>query len=551
MLTKRQKEVLDFVKSYSKKNGYAPSLQEIQKKLKFASVSTAHFHISKLRDLGYLSKKENKPRGIQARETSRMVQIPFLGIIAAGQPIDIMERGREMIAVSEEQLPRGGSVYALKVEGESMIEENIHNGDTILVKEQNVAENGQTVVALINNESATVKKFYKERGRIRLQPANSGMQPLFVMPENLQIQGVVLDIVKHEEVVTLPILKNLPGQKRVGEIVPNLSPKFLLEKNRSISCEAYLGDNLDIIPRLRREYRTIYLDPPFNSNRSYSYSAIGERFGFLDKWNDGEYEQWLDKVIGVCKTKLAKDGTLFFHISAELSLVPHLILQKHFKKVEPIFWKKAHGKNTVKNKMGAVIDIIYKANDNGSKFNLLYVPLDKYYLENSYKNKDARGLYALGSIKHDKTRSGHFYSIERNGIVYKTPYGWKLSKDKLMELIWQDRIHFTKPKKGTNEAMLYKKLYKHEVKGKPLSNLWDDIHYITRTTQDERLYPTQKPVALLKRIIELSSDPGDWVLDPVAGSGTTGAVALALGRPVTLIDANKEAIKIMQKRLAS
>ena len=98
--------------------------------------------------------------------------------------------------------------------------------------------------------------------------------------------------------------------------------------------------------------------------------------------------------------------------------------------------------------------------------------------------------------------------------------------------------------------MLYKKLYKHETKGKPLSNLWDDIHYITRTTQDERLYPTQKPATLLKRIIELSSDPGDWVLDPVAGSGTTGTAAQSLGRSTTLIDSNPEAIKIMRNRLS-
>jgi repressor LexA len=542
MLTKRQKEVLDFVKSYSKKNGYSPSLQEIQKRFKL---------VSKLRDAGYLNKTESKARSIRARETSRLVQIPFLGTIAAGQPIDVIERGRELIAIPEEQLPRGSSVYALKVEGESMIEENIYNGDTILVREQNVAENGQTVVALINNESATVKKFFMERGRIRLQPANSGMQPLFVMPENLQIQGVVLDVIKHETTVTFPILKNIPDQKKISWATSSPLPEFLLKKNGDISCEAYLGDSLDIIPQLKREYRTIYLDPPFNSNRSYTYSAIGEQFGFSDKWNDGEYERWLDKLIGLCKTKLARDGSLFLHISAELSLVPHLILQKHFKKVEAIFWKKAHGKNTVKNKLGAVIDIIYKASDNGSKFNLLYVPLDEYYFENSYKNKDAKGLYALGSIKHDKTRRGHFYSIERNSVVYKTPYGWKIPKDKLLELMRQDRIHFTKPKNGTNEGMLYKKLYKHEVKGKPLSNLWDDISYITRTTQDERFYPTQKPTALLKRIIGLSSDSGDWVLDPVAGSGTTGAAALILDRSVTLIDCNKEALKIMKKRLNS
>ncbi|OGG78221.1 repressor LexA [Candidatus Kaiserbacteria bacterium RIFCSPLOWO2_01_FULL_52_12b] len=551
MLTKRQKEVLDFVSNYQAKKGYAPSLDEIRRKFKLASVSTAHFHISKLRDAGYLTKTECKARGIQTRETIRMVRIPLLGVIAAGQPIDVIEQGREMIAVPADQLPRGGSVYALTVQGESMVEENIHDGDTILIKEQNIAENGQTVVALINNESATVKKFYRERSRIRLQPANSGMQPLFVMPEDIQIQGIVVDVIKHGATPTYPELQKKSSRRQTNMNSVDLSPEFLLEKGGGVSCEGYLGDSLDLIPRLKREYRTIYLDPPFNSNRSYSYSAIGERFGFLDKWNDGEYEHWLDKIIALCKTKLAKDGSLFFHISAELSLVPHLILQKYFKKVEAIFWKKAHGKNTVKNKMGAVIDIIYKATDNGSKFNLLYVPLDEYYLENSYRNKDENGLYALGSIKHDKTRSGHFYSIERDGIVYKTPYGWKMPKDKLLELIRQDRVHFTRPKKGTNEAMLYKKLYKHEVKGKPLSNLWNDIHYITRTTQDERLYPTQKPTALLKRIIEMSSDPGDWVLDPVAGSGTTGAAALALDRPVTLIDSNREALKVIKKRLAS
>ena len=550
MLTKRSKEVLDFIKESSEENGYAPSLDEIRREFKLASVSTPHFHVTRLRDAGYLNKTESKARGIQARETTRMRRIPLLGVIAAGQPIDVMEQGRETIAIPEDQLPRGGSIYALRVQGESMIEENIHDGDTILVKEQNVAENGQTVIALINNGSATVKKFYKERGRIRLQPANNGMQPLFVMPEELQIQGVVIDVVKHEGPTIQANLQRKPVQKNIHKTAPNTSPEFLLRKNKDLSCEAYFGDSIDVLPRLEKKYRTIYLDPPFNSNRSYTYSAIGEQFGFLDKWNAGEYERWLDKLIGLSRTKLLEDGNLFLHISAELSLVPHLILQKHFKKVEAIFWKKAHGKNTVKNKMGAVVDIIYKASNKGSKFNLIYVPLDEYYLENSYTNKDSNGLYALGSIKHDKTRSGHFYSIERNGIIYKTPYGWKIPKEKLMELMRQDRIHFARPKKGTNEGMLYKKLYKHEVKGKPLSNFWDDIHYITRTTQDERLYPTQKPTALLKRIIELSSDPGDWVLDPVAGSGTTGVAALALGRPVTLIDTNRDAIAIMRKRLS-
>ena len=546
MLTRRQKEVLDFVKSYSKKNGYSPSLQEIQRQLKLASVSTAHFHISKLQSAGYITRQEGKARSIEASSMGTMIRIPLLGYISAGQPIEAMEDRTAMIAVPAEKIPRTGNLFALSVQGESMIDENIHDGDVILVRQQNTANDGDTVVALIENENATVKKFYRERGRIRLQPANKKMSPLFVKPSTLTVQGVVIDVIAENptESEAKQTLKLRPTH--------TLQPAFQIGKEHSSGyCEGYLGDSLEVLPRLEQKYRTIYLDPPFNSNRNYSYSALGERFGFLDTWEEGEYDHWLDRLIAICKTKLLPDGTLFFHISAELSLAPHRVLQKHFKKVEPIFWKKAHGKNTVKNKLGAVVDIIYKATDNSSKFNLLHIPLDEYYFEHSYRNKDAHGLYALGSIKHDKTRSGHIYTIKRDGITYCAPHGWKIPKERLDKFMREDRIHFAKPKKGTREGMLYKKLYKHEVKGKPLSNLWDDIHYITRTTQDERLYPTQKPVALLKRIIELSSNPGDWVLDPVAGSGTTGAAALTLDRPVTLIDYNQEALKVMQKRLVS
>ncbi len=312
--------------------------------------------------------------------------------------------------------------------------------------------------------------------------------------------------------------------------------------------EFICGDSLKVIPTLKRKYQTIYLDPPFNSNRDYKYSATDKEHAFTDTWAHNEYVSWLDQLIGLCKSKLLQDGTLFFHISAELSHEPETVLKKHFKKVEPIFWKKAHGKNTVKNKLGAVIDVIYKCSENGAKFNLLYVPLDAFYFENSYRNKDSRGLYALGSIKHDKTRKGHLYTIERDGVVYETPYGWKIPKEKLLQLMKEDRIHYSKPKKN-GSGMLYKKLYKHETKGKPMSNLWDDISYITRTTKDERLYPTQKPLELLKRIIQLSSDKNDWILDPVAGSGTTGAAALHLNRKVTLIDINPATEKIIKKRL--
>lgn len=308
------------------------------------------------------------------------------------------------------------------------------------------------------------------------------------------------------------------------------------------------GDSLKVIPDIRKKYAVVYLDPPFNSKREYKYSANEESHGFNDNWQDQEYEEWLDLMIKNCKKCMKKDGTLYLHISAELSHTPEKVLRRNFKKVEPIFWKKAHGKNTVKNKLGAVVDIIYRAHDNGSKFNLIHVPLNEYYFENSYKNKDSIGFYALGSLKHDKTRRGHFYKIVKDNTTYEAPYGWKINEKKMNELIAEGRIHYSK-KGAQGKGTLYKKLYKHETKGKPLSNLWDDIHYITRTTQDERIYPTQKPVELLKRIIQLSSDEGDWVLDPVAGSGTTGIAAIALKRSVTLIDKNKDAIKIIRKRM--
>ncbi len=543
MLTKKQKEIFDFVKSYSKKRGYSPSIPEISKGLKRA-VGTIHEHLRKLEEGGFVRLNKNQRRGIEILDSAPMVKIPLLGTIAAGSPITLFDVPSETIAVPKNKIPPSSEIYALRVIGNSMIEENINDGDIVLVRHQETAENGQKVVALIDNYEATLKKFYKERGQIRLQPANKNFEPIIIRNNDrkIEIKGIVLDVIKSDYFSTTDTIE-APIKKSQERKKPS-KPEWIIK-----GCEFYLGDNLQILQQLERKYATIYLDPPFNSNRNYKYAADDSDHIFKDTWEDGQYEQWLDRLIYLCKEKLNKNGSLFFHISAELSFIPQKVLSKHFKKVEPIFWKKAHGKNTVKNKLGSVVDIIYKASDNGSKFNVLYVPLDQYYFENSYKNKDEVGFYALGSIKHDKTRRGHFYKIERNGIVYEAPYGWKISKNQLEKLMKLNRIHFAKPKNGDNKAMLYKKLYKHECKGKPLSNLWDDISYITRTTKDERLYPTQKPLELLKRLVQLSSGEGDWILDPVAGSGTTGVAASLLNRKSTLIDINPMAEKISHGRL--
>src|SRR3990167_1201812 len=145
MLTKRQKQVLDFIRTFKLKKGFSPSLEEIERYLHLSSVSTAHYHVKSLEDQGYLKKTENLPRSIEIFETQPMVQIPILGRISAGQPIDAIQ-DKEIIAVPKSKIPSSSEVYALRVVGNSMIDENINDGDVVLVRQQETAENGQKVV---------------------------------------------------------------------------------------------------------------------------------------------------------------------------------------------------------------------------------------------------------------------------------------------------------------------------------------------------------------------------------------------------------------------
>jgi DNA modification methylase len=321
-----------------------------------------------------------------------------------------------------------------------------------------------------------------------------------------------------------------------------------VESTVSLSLKYNVANAFEFLENDTNSYRCIYLDPPYASGRDYKFAEEDESIVFTDKFTPEKYKEWLSRLISLCKRRLSKDGTLWFHIAAEYSFIPEQVLRSEFKDIEKIFWKKSHGKNTVKNKMGAVIDIIFRCYNATPIFNLQYIPLDSHYFENSYRNKDERGLYALGSLRFDKTRSGNKYEIINDGIAYNANYGWKIRKEEMMRLISEKRIHFVPPNEK-REGNLYKKLYKTECKGKPLSNLWDDISYITRTQQDPRTYPTQKPIKLLQRIIAISTNKGDKVLDPTAGSGTTGIACKTLERNCYMIDINENAKKIFEKRL--
>ncbi|KKQ66862.1 MAG: Modification methylase BamHII [Parcubacteria group bacterium GW2011_GWA2_38_27] len=256
MLTKRQKEILDFVENYSQKKGYSPSFEEIRKKLKLASVSTIHFHISKLKQGGYLGKIENQARAISISSKEPMIKIPLLGTIAAGQPIEAIEN-KETIAVPKSLIPSSAEVYALRVVGKSMIDENINDGDIVLVRQQETAENGQKVVALIDNHEATLKKFYKERGHIRLQPANKSMEPLiFRNGRDVSIQGIVLDVIREEN----PVAISFP------EVKTEIKQYKKLPLNKII-C----GDAIEIMRTMPADSVDLVItSPPYDDLRNYN-----------------------------------------------------------------------------------------------------------------------------------------------------------------------------------------------------------------------------------------------------------------------------------------
>lgn len=195
-ITKKQKQVFDFINTYRMENGISPTIEELRKKLKLKAVSTVHEHINALKEKGYLAKGENTARNMTPKkEIKTIVEIPIVGKIAAGAPIEAIEDFQDTITISNPNIKDSRGYYALKVTGNSMIEEGIFDGDIVIIKKQSVAENGQTVVAIIDDNEATLKKLYRENGKFRLQPRNPNMQPLF--RTDVEIRGVVVQVISN------------------------------------------------------------------------------------------------------------------------------------------------------------------------------------------------------------------------------------------------------------------------------------------------------------------------------------------------------------------
>ena len=198
-LTKRQKEILDYIEGFIDRRGYAPSFEEIADHFGYSSLATVHEHLSNLERKGYIRKSYNESRSIElvaADSSAPSAELPLLGTVAAGVPIEAVQDS-ETLAVPPDMVRRQRDNYVLRVEGNSMIEEQIRDGDYIVVQAQETAEDGEMVVALVGGESATVKKLYRESGdRVRLQPANPSMEPIFVSADDLRIQGIVVGVIR-------------------------------------------------------------------------------------------------------------------------------------------------------------------------------------------------------------------------------------------------------------------------------------------------------------------------------------------------------------------
>lgn len=279
MLTKKQKKVLDYIESYTQKHGFSPSHDEIRKHLKLSSVSTVNHYMKILQEKGYIKREKNTARSVEVGKKESIINIPFKGYIAAGQPIEAVEEFETITVPSG--LVSTGEHFALGIKGDSMIDEGIFDGDTVIIRKQSTVADGETAVALINDNEVTLKKIFKEKNRIRLQPANPKLKPFFV--KEVVIQGKVIST-----------FRNLEEQKKKEE-------KF---KFNQFLC----GDVLDMIKKIPdSSIHFAVTSPPYNVGKDYD--------NHNDKMNHQDYLDWLYKVWIETKRVLVPGGRFAINIA--------------------------------------------------------------------------------------------------------------------------------------------------------------------------------------------------------------------------------------------
>ena len=296
MPTPKQKQILKYIKKYIREKDYSPTFKEIGKHFGLVK-STIHQHVKSLEEKGHLKKLNNQARGIEIirnKKSSILVNIPLLGTIAAGQPIEAIE-DKETIKVPKSQLSKSSEHYALRVHGDSMMDEGIYDGDTVVIRKQPTAENGETVVALINDNEVTLKKIYKEKNGFRLQPANQKLKPIFT--KELIIQGKVIRVIR-----------NFEELKKKIELEKNKNPKTnKVTKNREIGKylnRVFFGDIMDLLKKLPdKSVDMVFGDPDYNVGIKYGDKTYTKNFD--------EYINWYIKLMKESMRVLKDDGNLF------------------------------------------------------------------------------------------------------------------------------------------------------------------------------------------------------------------------------------------------
>ncbi|MEK7665127.1 MAG: transcriptional repressor LexA [Patescibacteria group bacterium] len=456
LLTPKQKQILDYIKKYIKEKDYSPSYEEVAKHFKIKK-PTVYQYVETLIEKGYLKKDDYKARSIKLNIGQIMFQIPLLGEIIAGKPLEMFEQ-KETIAVPDNKLPKSGEIFALRVVGNSMVDENINNGDIVLIKKQNTAENGQKVVALIDNSETTLKKFYRERNFIRLQPANKKFEPIIINKNRkFDIQGIVIDVI------------NSINTEQKGKV--NQNEKFPELPIDQIIC----GDAIEIMKKIPDNSVDItFADPPFNLNKKYG--------NYKDKKSEEEYikwcEQWLTEMVRITKPT----GSILVHN------IPKWLIYyaNHLNKI-------AFFKHWV-------------------TWDSMSIPLGKTLLPAHYGilfyTKSQKGF------KFNELRSPHKKCPHCNGMI--KDYGGKKSQINPL--------------------------------GALLSDVWTDIHRIRHKNRRDE-HPCQLPEPLLERLILMTTNEKDIVLDPFIGAGTTASAAKRLGRHFIGIDIDPKYKSIIENKI--
>lgn len=336
MITKRQKQILDFITKYESKNEFAPSLKEIKKHFKLASESTVHQHIEALKEKGYLNKLKNKPRGIELNKVEKFFEIPIVGNISAGQPIEAIEFGNESISVLSHEIKDKDQHYALKVAGDSMIDEGIFDGDTVIIRKQEYASDGQTIVAVIDDNLATLKKIYREKNRIRLQPANPTLFPIY--RSEVEIRGIVVKVVRNLEQKNILLPTPQPLEEE-----PFVRKDFELNKIYNMDCLEFMKNIKD------NSVDLIFADPPYNlskSNFKMKFSKTGGSDlntdkGYWDKMDKSDFENFTEDWLKESFRILKKTGSIWvagtYH---NIHLTGYLLEKIGFEILNEILWHK-------------------------------------------------------------------------------------------------------------------------------------------------------------------------------------------------------------------